>query len=70
MDPQLPREGITKRKLPHAGSILPWPWESKEREDLGEFRAWGERELGRASWARGKTEEVGERENEVYMMWS
>ena len=35
LDPQLPREGITKRKLPHAGSILPWPWESKEREDLG-----------------------------------
>jgi len=35
LDPQLPREGITKRKLPHAGLILSRPWESKEREDLG-----------------------------------
>ena len=35
LNPLLPREGIMKRTLPHAGSILPWPWESKEREDLG-----------------------------------
>ena len=63
LDPQLPREGITKRKLPHAGLILPWPWESKEREDLGSLG------LG-AGWARGEwgrelsmiSELLGERE--------
>jgi len=35
LDPQLLREGITKRKLPHTGLILPWPWESKKG------RIWG-----------------------------
>ena len=47
-NPQLPREGITKKKLPHAGLILPWPWNQVEREDLG-LRVWvrgRERELG------------------------
>ena len=39
----------------------------KGKGGFGVFRAWGERGR-RGSWARGKTEEVGERESEVYMM--
>ena len=35
LNPLLPKEGIMENKLPHAGLILPWPCESKEREDLG-----------------------------------
>ena len=58
LDPQLPREGITKRKLPHAGSILPWPWESKEREDLGSLGLGvrGEGEGARARVGSGEGE--------------
>ena len=48
LDPPLPKEGIVEKKLPHAGLILPWPWNQVEREDLG-LRVWvrGEGELGR-----------------------
>ena len=49
LDPPLPREGIVEKKLPHAGLILPWPWNQVEREDLG-LRVWvrGEGERARA----------------------
>ena len=35
LDPLHPGEGIVEKKLPHAGLILPWPWNQVEREDLG-----------------------------------
>jgi len=61
-----PREGITKRKLPHAGLILPWPWESKEMEDLGSLGL-GVRREGEGARARvgsGEGELLRERERE------
>ena len=35
LNPDHPREEIVKRVTHHTDLILPWPWESKEREDLG-----------------------------------
>ena len=54
LDPPLRREGIVEKKLPHAGLILPWPWNQVEREDLG-LRVWvrGEGERARAGAEMG-----------------
>ena len=60
LNPLLPREGIAKKKLPHADLILPRPWNQVEREDLG-LRVWvrGEGEGARARAGSGEGEGVG-----------
>jgi len=54
LNPLLPREGIAKKKLPHADLILPWPWNQVEREDF-RILGFGVRggELGRGELSTG-----------------
>ena len=49
-----------EKKLPHAGLILPRPWNQVEREDLG-LRVWvrGEEEGARARAGSGEVEGIG-----------
>jgi len=47
LNPLLPREGIAKKKLPHADLILPRPWNQMEMMD------WGFRALGRGRAREG-----------------
>ena len=44
LNPLLTREGIAKKKLPHADLILPRPWNQMEMMDW-RFRALGRGEL-------------------------
>ena len=47
LDPQLPREGITKRKLSHARFDPSLALGIKGKGGFGEFRAWGGMNSGR-----------------------
>ena len=56
LNPQLPREGIAKKKLPHTNLILPRPWNQMEMMDWG-FRVLGR---GRARVGRASMIEASE----------
>ena len=61
LNPLLPREGIAKKKLPHADLILPWPWNQVERVD---FRILGFGVRGRELRQRESWVSMREREKE------